>query len=57
MCRKIDCSVCHKPTWAGCGQHIDSALANVAVADRCPSWQTGKHDAAVTTAAAPSKAN
>lgn len=35
MCRRITCSKCGKPTWAGCGQHIEQALAGVAPADRC----------------------
>ncbi len=42
MCKKVECSSCGKQTWAGCGQHIDTALAGVAVADRCPGWETGK---------------
>lgn len=36
MCKKVTCAKCGKPTWAGCGQHIEQALAGVAVADRCP---------------------
>jgi hypothetical protein len=35
MCRKITCEKCNKPTWAGCGMHIETALAGIAVADRC----------------------
>lgn len=35
MCRRVDCGTCHKPTWAGCGQHIESALAGVKPEDRC----------------------
>lgn len=35
MCARISCDTCGKPTWAGCGQHIDEALAGVPVADRC----------------------
>jgi hypothetical protein len=27
MCRRVECGKCKKPTWAGCGQHIESALA------------------------------
>lgn len=40
MCRKIICATCSKPTWAGCGQHIDSALSGVAESDRCATWKT-----------------
>jgi hypothetical protein len=31
MCRKVKCTNCNKWTWAGCGQHIESALAGVPV--------------------------
>lgn len=43
MCSKVACRECGKPSWAGCGQHIESALRGVAIADRCPGWQTGRH--------------
>ncbi|CAM9303433.1 unnamed protein product [Phaeothamnion confervicola] len=46
MCRKVTCSKCGKPSWAGCGQHIESALSGVAEADRCPGWRSGKCTAA-----------
>ena len=35
MCMRITCDRCGKPTWAGCGQHIDEALAGVPERDRC----------------------
>ncbi|EGG16907.1 hypothetical protein DFA_07888 [Cavenderia fasciculata] len=35
MCRRVDCGKCTKPTWAGCGQHIESALSGVPVDERC----------------------
>ncbi|KAI8897850.1 hypothetical protein BC833DRAFT_620851 [Globomyces pollinis-pini] len=35
MCQKTECPTCKKPTWKGCGQHIEQALAGVPVADRC----------------------
>ncbi len=35
MCSKVTCATCGKPTWRGCGQHIEEALAGVAPADRC----------------------
>ncbi|MFB3978176.1 hypothetical protein [Microbacterium proteolyticum] len=36
MCRAVTCRTCGKTTWAGCGQHVDSVLAGVPRADRCP---------------------
>ncbi|MEO7588000.1 MAG: hypothetical protein ABIS84_08230 [Arachnia sp.] len=35
MCHKVTCDVCGKPTWEGCGDHIEHALEGVAVDDRC----------------------
>ncbi len=35
MCRRKICGSCHKPTWAGCGQHVEQVLAGVAKEDRC----------------------
>lgn len=35
MCRQVQCKICQKTTWAGCGQHIDSVMRNVSSKDRC----------------------
>lgn len=35
MCYQTTCGVCAKPTWAGCGRHIEAALANVPEDERC----------------------
>eukprot|EP01039_Chlorochromonas_danica_P005069 gene5069-5568_t len=35
MCRKVTCDKCGKPTWAGCGMHIEQALAGVPPEQRC----------------------
>ena len=36
MCRRVTCRECGKATWAGCGQHIEQALAGVPKSQRCP---------------------
>lgn len=36
MCRAVNCKICGKTTWAGCGQHVDQVMAAVPSADRCP---------------------
>lgn len=36
MCRAVRCRTCGKTTWAGCGDHVEEALAGVAAQDRCP---------------------
>ena len=35
MCHKTTCRKCGKPTWAGCGNHIEQALAGIPQAQRC----------------------
>jgi hypothetical protein len=35
MCVRVQCTSCGKPTWAGCGQHIEQALAGVPLDKRC----------------------
>lgn len=40
MCRRIQCDQCKKPTFAGCGAHIEQVLGDVPVADRCSCKQS-----------------
>ena len=35
MCSRTTCRKCGKPSWSGCGQHIEIALKGVAKKDRC----------------------
>ena len=35
MCHEITCATCNKPTWEGCGEHIEFALKGVPVTERC----------------------
>lgn len=35
MCSRTTCRSCGKPTWSGCGAHIEQALAGVPQAERC----------------------
>ncbi len=47
MCQQIRCRDCGKPTWTGCGRHIESALANVPKDARCKCGESpdeGKKD-------------
>mgnify|MGYP001616067726 CR=1 FL=1 len=39
MCRRVDCSKCGKPTFAGCGAHVEQVLRDVPVSDRCDCQQ------------------
>jgi hypothetical protein len=35
MCRRVECSKCGRPTYAGCGMHVEQVLGNVPAAERC----------------------
>jgi hypothetical protein len=35
MCHRARCERCGKPTWIGCGRHVEQALVGVPGADRC----------------------
>ena len=35
MCRQVTCRRCSKPTWSGCGAHVEQVLGHVAPGDRC----------------------
>jgi len=35
MCRRVTCKSCSKPTWAGCGAHIEQVLGDVPKSARC----------------------
>ena len=35
MCQRVDCPKCGRPTYAGCGKHIEQVLGNVPEAARC----------------------
>lgn len=35
MCRRITCPRCNRPSFAGCGAHVEQVLADVPRADRC----------------------
>ncbi len=35
MCQRVQCPKCGKPTWVGCGQHVEQVLGNVPEGQRC----------------------
>jgi hypothetical protein len=35
MCRRIQCESCGKPTYAGCGRHVEEVLRSVSLEERC----------------------
>ena len=35
MCSRTTCRSCGKPTWSGCGNHVEQALRGVPRSERC----------------------
>lgn len=35
MCQRVQCSKCGRPTFAGCGAHVEQVLRDVPKAERC----------------------
>ncbi len=46
MCRKVQCSKCGKPTFAGCGMHVEEVLGDVPRDQRCRCHDETSKDAA-----------
>ena len=40
MCRRVTCDRCGKPTFAGCGAHIEQVLGDVPPDQRCKCNET-----------------
>ena len=48
MCIRVKCHACGKPTYAGCGAHVESVLAGVPAAQRCRCRENGPTRQAAT---------
>ncbi len=35
MCQRVTCPRCKKPTYSGCGQHVEQVLGDVPASQRC----------------------
>ena len=35
MCQRVTCASCGKPSFVGCGMHIEQVLGDVPARDRC----------------------
>lgn len=42
MCRQVTCEKCGKPTWAGCGAHVEQVLGHIPKAQRCSCREDAK---------------
>ena len=54
MCQRVQCSQCGKPTWVGCGAHVEQVLGDVPEQDRCHC--SDEDDVALEQPAAPVQA-
>ena len=53
MCRRVDCPSCGRPTFAGCGMHVEQVLGNVPPAERCHCREESVKKAGETAGAGP----
>jgi hypothetical protein len=49
MCRRVECSKCGRPTFAGCGAHVEQVLRDVPRADRCRCREETSTDSKATS--------
>lgn len=42
MCRRILCEKCQKPSFAGCGKHVEQVLRGVPEPERCHCQQAAE---------------
>jgi hypothetical protein len=35
MCHRVECARCGRPTYSGCGRHVEQALRGVPPEERC----------------------
>lgn len=45
MCRRVECRKCGRPTFAGCGAHVEQVLADVPRDERCRCREEQDQDA------------
>lgn len=50
MCRRVQCQSCGKPSFAGCGAHIEQVLADVPKDQRCRCREVAQKPAPKQTA-------
>jgi hypothetical protein len=45
MCRRVQCDECNKPSYAGCGNHVEQVLGDVPREERCSCRDNPKENA------------
>ena len=51
MCKRVECAECGKPSFKGCGLHVEQVLGDVPRADRCRCHEEAEERRAAGTAA------
>lgn len=51
MCRRIVCAECKKPSYAGCGMHVEQVLGDVPREERCTCRERPKREGATQPSA------
>jgi hypothetical protein len=54
MCSRVKCSSCGKPSYAGCGAHVEQVLADVPKEQRCRCREEKKQEKDAARASQPS---
>ena len=52
MCRRVSCRDCGKPTFRGCGDHVEEVLGDVPPPERCRCREQARLDALTGLSAA-----
>jgi hypothetical protein len=55
MCKRIQCESCGKPSFAGCGMHVEQVLGDVAPTERCQCREQARAARAAQPSAASTK--
>ena len=55
MCRRVECSRCARPTYAGCGAHVERVLADVPPGQRCRCREEQAKGAAASSKSPPKR--
>ncbi|MBL8684117.1 MAG: hypothetical protein JNK05_33395 [Myxococcales bacterium] len=55
MCMAVVCPSCNKPTFRGCGAHVEQVLAHVPKDDRCKCRERASSASSPTTSDKPAR--
>ncbi|MCA9591376.1 MAG: hypothetical protein KC657_39040 [Myxococcales bacterium] len=44
MCRRAECRECNKPTFSGCGMHVEQVLGDVPREERCTCRENARRE-------------